>query len=81
MQGRTKAVRAQPGGILALARGTWRAHSGVGSFLTAGLGNSGGEVLRAEVEDTGWQSLESPPRGWTEQNPAPVVSAWRPGRT
>ena len=63
MRGRIEAVRPQQGGILTLARGSWGAQSGVSrvsSFLTAGLGNSGGEVLRAEVEDSGWQRLASP---------------------
>ena len=35
MQGRTEVVRPQQGGILALARGSWRAQSGVSSFLTS----------------------------------------------
>ena len=51
MRGRIEAVRLQQEGVLALARGSWRAQSGVGrvsSFLTAGFGISGGEVLRAE---------------------------------
>ena len=59
MQGRTEAVRPQQGGILTLARGSWRAQSGVSrvsSFLTSGLGTSGGEVLQAEA--SGWQRLD-----------------------
>ena len=59
MRGRTEAVRRQQGGILTLARGSWRAQSGVSrvsSFLTSGLGTSGGEVLR--VEASGWQRLD-----------------------
>ena len=35
MQGRTEAVRPQQGGLLTLARGSWRAQSGVSSFLTS----------------------------------------------
>ena len=51
MRGRIEAVRPQQGGILALARGSWGPQSGVSrvsSFLTAGLGSSGSEVLWAE---------------------------------
>ena len=48
MQGRTEVLRPQQGGILALARGSWRAQSGVSSFLTSGLGTTGGEVFQAE---------------------------------
>ena len=63
IRGRIEAVRPQQGGILALARGPWRAQSvvsRVSSFLTAGLGTSGGEILRAEVKASGWQRLYSP---------------------
>ena len=35
MRGWTEAVRPQRGGILTLARGSWRAQSGVSSFLTS----------------------------------------------
>ena len=59
MQGRTKAVRPQHGGILALARGSWRAQSGVSSFLTSGLGTSVGEVFQAEPRASGRQRLDS----------------------
>ena len=51
MRGRIEAVQPQQGGILALARGSWGDQSGVSrvsSFLTAGLGSSGSEVLWAE---------------------------------
>ena len=59
MQGRTEAVRPQQGGILALAGGTWRTQSGVSSFLTSGLGTSGGEVFQAEPKASGQQRLDS----------------------
>lgn len=59
MQGRTKAVRPQQGGILALARGSWRVQSGVSSFLNSGLGTSGGEVFQEQPKASGWQRLDS----------------------
>ena len=51
MRVRTEVVRPQQGGILALAGGSWKAQSRVSrmsSFLTSGLGTSGGEVFQVE---------------------------------
>ena len=57
MQRRTEVLRPQQGGILALARGSWTAQSVVSSFLTSGLGTSGGQVFQAE--GAGFRSAEA----------------------